>query len=153
MAAGLGYAHGKGVIHRDVKPANVLVTKDGLAKIADFGIARLVGSAGSTVPGQVYGSPHYLSPEQAAGRTADARSDVYSMGAALFEMLTGEPPFIGEALAILAQHISEEVPSIRRSAADVPAGLEDVVLRMLAKSPEDRPRDMAETARLLEPFA
>jgi len=152
MAAGLGYAHGKGVIHRDVKPANVLVTKDGLAKIADFGIARLVGSAGSTVPGQVYGSPHYLSPEQAAGGTADARSDVYSMGAALFEMLTGEPPFVGEALSILSQHIASEVPSIRRTGADVPDGLEEVVFRMLAKSPGDRPCDMAETAHLLQPF-
>jgi serine/threonine-protein kinase len=153
MAAGLGYAHGKGVIHRDVKPANVLVTADGLAKLADFGIARLIGSAGHTAPGQVYGSPHYLSPEQASGGAADERSDVYSMGAALFEMLTGEPPFVGEALAILSQHISREVPSIRGRAGDVPAGLEDVVLRMLAKRPEDRPRDMAEAARLLEPFA
>jgi hypothetical protein len=153
VAKGLGYAHAKGVVHRDVKPSNILLTKEGACKIADFGIAKLVGSSGHTVAGEVFGSPSYMSPEQVSGKTVDERSDVYSMGATLYEMLAGRPPFVADTdVGTLSQHLTKEAPSLREHADDVPVELDELVRSMLAKDPERRPRDMEETARRLAPF-
>ena len=123
-ARALEYAHEHGVVHRDIKPENLLLTKDGSTLVADFGIARAL-SAGDqrlTATGLNVGTPTYMSPEQAAGdRTVDARTDVYSLGTVLYEMLTGEPPFTGAtAQAVIAKRFSGEVPRLRHAAPQCP---------------------------------
>ena len=143
VAEGLAFAHAQGVIHRDIKPMNVLLTDDrpSVAKITDFGLAKLAESTEHTVPGSVLGSARYMSPEQVAGRPADARSDVYAFGISLFEMLTGKVPFEGELAAVLGRHVNEPVPDVRTLAPDVPADLAKLVSSMVEKAPEARPQD------------
>jgi eukaryotic-like serine/threonine-protein kinase len=142
----LAYAHGHGVVHRDVKPSNVMIGPHGMVKLLDFGLAASSVPGGQdlelTRPGTMLGSPHYLSPEQARGERADARSDIYSTGAMLYEMVAGKPPFdsggSGGAYAIIAAHLSQ----IPRSPSDVnpqvPAALARVILKALAKRPAER---------------
>ncbi|MGQ0722624.1 MAG: serine/threonine-protein kinase [Candidatus Eiseniibacteriota bacterium] len=152
VAEALHFAHEQGIVHRDVKPANVLLTDAGVPKLADFGVARLA-SSGATMTGAVIGSPRYMSPEQAAGGAADERSDVYSLGVTLWEMLTGTPPFEGEAVAVLARHVNETPQRPSERGAEVPAEMEDLVMEMLAKDPDDRPQDMGEVAERLRSAA
>jgi serine/threonine-protein kinase len=151
----LQYAHEHGVIHRDVKPENLLLTKDGSTLVADFGIARALsgGDDRLTETGISVGTPAYMSPEQAAGeRTLDARTDVYALGAVLYEMLAGEPPFTGAtAQAVSAKRFSGEVPRVRRVRPSVPESVEQAVMRALALVPADRFASAAEFARALEP--
>lgn len=155
VALALDYAHRHGVIHRDIKPENILLV-DGQAIVADFGIARPTTAAGSgetlTATGMSIGTPAYMSPEQAAGeRTLDARTDVYSLGAVCYEMLTGEPPFAGPtAQAIAAKMMSGDVPSIRRVRPSVPETVEEAVRRALAPIPADRYATAGDFARALE---
>ncbi|MEO7367754.1 MAG: protein kinase, partial [Gemmatimonadaceae bacterium] len=143
-AGALEYAHRHGVIHRDVKPENLLLTKDGNTVVADFGIARPVKSDPDlgrfTEPGVTVGTPAYMSPEQANGeRVLDARTDVYSLGCVLYEMLAGEPPFTGPtAQALNAKRLSGEIPSVRRVRSAVPAAVEQLLTRTLAPVPGDR---------------
>ena len=143
----LGHAHLAGVIHRDVKPGNVMVGDDDRVKVTDFGIARAQGDTSLTATGSVLGTSHYLSPEQAAGGSIGPPSDVYSMGCVLYEMLTGAVPFTGESpVGIAMRHVSEEVPPPSSLAADVPPAVDDVVAKATAKDPKDRfadGRDMA----------
>ena len=124
-AQGLQYAHEHGVIHRDVKPENILLTKDGSTLVADFGIARASGGARDarlTETGMAIGTPAYMSPEQASGdQTLDPRTDVYSLGGVLYEMLAGEPPFTGPTVqAIIAKRLTQPVPSVRQTRPTVP---------------------------------
>jgi serine/threonine-protein kinase len=165
---GLAYAHGRGLVHRDLKPDNVMIVSAGdpgleyeLVKILDFGLVRLMGDAAAEDPekltrtGVVFGTPKYMSPEQALGRPADARSDLYAVGVMLFEMLTGKPPFDGrDPYALMRMHITTPAPPI---AARVTPGtrwctrpLEGVLARALAKRPEDRHRDADTMIRAVE---
>src|SRR5207237_1105181 len=113
LAAGLAYAHAKGLVHRDLKPANVLFDAEGRAKIADFGIARVVGSGTLTEAGTVLGTAAYISPEQAAGESATPASDVYSFGVILYRMLSGRLPFEADTpVAVAAKHLNEPLPLV-----------------------------------------
>ena len=141
VADGLGFAHARGVVHRDIKPGNVLLTKSGQAKVTDVGIARALSSPAEdlTQAGSVMGTATYFSPEQAQGLSVDGRSDLYSLGVVLYEMLTGRPPFTGETpLAISYRHVQDapEPPSTHISG--LPRGLEAIIMKLLAKKPDDR---------------
>jgi serine/threonine protein kinase len=158
IARALGFAHENGLIHRDVKPQNVLLYGDGETKVTDFGIARSQEvHGGLTQTGTVMGTSDYISPEQARGSRVDAQSDIYSLGAVLYEMLTGEVPFRGENFVSVAlRHINEPVPSVRARRPDVPPRLDAAVQRAMAKDPRDRFGSMDElcaelTASLGEP--
>ncbi|GIG54126.1 Stk1 family PASTA domain-containing Ser/Thr kinase [Demequina activiva] len=137
----LDYAHHAGLVHRDIKPANIMLTPTGAVKVMDFGIARALADAGNTMTQTqaVVGTAQYLSPEQARGETVDARSDLYSAGCVLFELLTGRPPFVGDSpVSVAYQHVREEAPKPSDFASDVPAELDQVVLRSLAKNRDHR---------------
>jgi serine/threonine-protein kinase len=140
IAKALSYAHRHGVVHRDVKPGNVLITRDGQVKVADFGIARAVGTDESvTQTGLVMGTATYFSPEQAQGLGVDGRSDVYSLGVVIYEMVTGRAPFVADTpVAIAYKHVSETAIPPRELEPRVPAALEAIILRSMAKSPSDR---------------
>jgi eukaryotic-like serine/threonine-protein kinase len=137
----LNFSHQHGTIHRDVKPANIMISKTGAVKVMDFGIAKAIADAGNPVTqtAAVIGTAQYLSPEQARGETVDARSDVYSLGCVLYEVLTGEPPFVGDSpVAVAYQHVREDpVPPSERNPALSPE-LDAVVLKALAKNPDNR---------------
>src|SRR5690606_23072634 len=141
VAAALGFAHRNGVIHRDVKPGNVMVETSGLVKVADFGIAQAIGGPEQTQltrVGSVMGTATYFSPEQAQGRQVDPRSDIYSLGCVLFEILTGRPPFTGETpVAIAYKHVQEAPPHVG-DYVQVPQALDAIVQKCLAKSPDGR---------------
>lgn len=146
-ADGLGAAHAAGIVHRDVKPANLLITPDRQVKVTDFGIARAAAGVGLTGTGEVMGTPQYLSPEQAQGQTATPASDVYSLGVVAFECLAGRRPFVGEtAVTTALAHLREPVPELP---ASVPADLAAVVRRALAKDPAERFTDGSALAQAL----
>jgi serine/threonine-protein kinase len=146
VADGLAYAHERGVVHRDVKPANIMVVRGGLVKIADFGVARMRSSE-LGADRDVVGSPRYMSPEQLLRKRAEHRSDIFSLGVVLYEMLTGVPPFTGADLnAIVVQIVNAEPPPPGRSVADLPETLDSIVMKALAKAPEDRYQSARELA-------
>ncbi|MDQ4024935.1 MAG: Stk1 family PASTA domain-containing Ser/Thr kinase, partial [Actinomycetota bacterium] len=143
VAAALERAHSSGLVHRDIKPTNIMVTRSGQTKVTDFGIARALGQSSEqtqmTQTGMVIGTAAYLSPEQAQGNPVDARSDVYSLGCVLYEMLTGRPPFAGDTpLAIAYKHVREDAAAPSTVNPDVPQALDAITLKALAKNPENR---------------
>ncbi|MGD9497645.1 MAG: Stk1 family PASTA domain-containing Ser/Thr kinase, partial [Armatimonadota bacterium] len=141
----LAYAHRQGIVHRDVKPHNVLFTDDGRAKLSDFGIAAAAGEAGLTDDGKVLGSAHYISPEQAQGAPAGPLSDIYSLGVTLYEALTGRLPFDGETAAdIAAQHLREAPPSARSINPQIPPAVEFVITKAMARDAQRRYRSAEE---------
>ena len=152
LLAALGEAHAAGIVHRDVKPSNVMVTFSGAVKLLDFGIARrldeLVGSV--TAVGDILGTPKYLAPEQIDGRPTSPATDLYAVGVVLFEMLAGFPPFDGESLVATAfAHTTAPIPDVREVRADVPESLSSAIRAAMAKDPADRFSDAAEMRRAL----
>jgi eukaryotic-like serine/threonine-protein kinase len=151
VARGLSFAHQNGIIHRDVKPQNVLLNGDGQAKVTDFGIARSLDTDGMTQTGAVLGTSNYIAPEQASGQRVDAHSDVYALGAVLYEMLAGEVPFPGESfVAVAMKHVHERPPYLLDVRKDVPLRVADAVDRALEKDPGQRFPSMADFAAELE---
>jgi len=139
VAEGLGEAHKLGVIHRDLKPGNIMIDKEGQAKIMDFGIARAMRDKGITVAGAIVGTPEYMSPEQVEGKEADQRSDIYALGVILFEMVTGQVPFEGETpFSIATKHKTEPPPIPKKLAPQITEGLSKLILRCLEKDREKR---------------
>src|SRR5699024_5013167 len=145
LAAGvldaLSYSHRAGIVHRDIKPANVMLTPAGDVKVMDFGIARAVADTSSTMTqtAAVIGTAQYLSPEQARGETVDARSDIYSAGCLLYELLTGRPPFVGDSpVSVAYQHVREEARPPSQLNPDVSMSIDHIVARALAKRTDDR---------------
>lgn len=151
VGRGLSVAHARNLVHRDVKPQNVLIDAEGRAKVTDFGIARSLDSAGLTATGRVLGTTDYVSPEQAMGHAVDARSDIYSLGVVLYEMLTGHPPFSAETLVGVAmKHVNERMPDVQRRRPETSSALAAVVERSTAKEPKRRYPGMADMLRDLE---
>jgi tRNA A-37 threonylcarbamoyl transferase component Bud32 len=147
----LAFAHHQGLVHRDVKPQNVLLPVGGEVKVTDFGIARSLDVEGLTQTGSVVGTSHYIAPEQARGQPVDPRTDVYSLGAVLYELVTGEVPFPGESfVAVALRHVNEPPPSAREHRPDVSPRLDGAVGRAMAKDPAQRFRSMDEFVAELE---
>src|SRR4051794_34897453 len=153
VLSALEYSHHAGIVHRDIKPANVMLTPTGAVKVMDFGIARAVADSAATMTQTqaVIGTAQYLSPEQARGETVDARSDLYSTGCLLFELLTGRPPFTGDSpVAVAYQHVREAAPVPSTFASDVPDSLDRITLKALAKERDSRYSSAAEFRSDLE---
>ncbi|MFB0533876.1 MAG: protein kinase [Anaerolineae bacterium] len=150
IAECLQAAQQKGIVHRDIKPANVMVTADGLVKVMDFGLARSAISTGLTAT-DVLGTPNYISPEQADGKEVDTRTDIYSLGISLYEMLTGEIPYKGDTpIAIVLEHMTAPVPSVRSLRPDIPEEVNRIIARCMAKEPRDRYQTAAELVRAID---
>jgi len=150
VASALAFAHGRGLVHRDVKPQNIMVTNDGVAKVTDFGIARSLSTIQLTRTGMVMGTVHYFSPEQAQGKPVTPSSDIYALGVILYEMLTGHLPFDAETpIGVAMQHLHSEPPSPWDYNPELPARAVGVVMRALEKDPERRYRDAGEFASAL----
>ena len=140
----LAFAHAQGLVHRDVKPQNVLLNEEGLAKVTDFGIVRSLDAVGGqTETGTVLGTSHYIAPEQARGERVDAHTDVYSFGVVLYELLAGDVPYPGDSfLTVAMKHVNEPVPNVLEQRPDTPLRLASLVERCMAKVPADRPASM-----------
>jgi eukaryotic-like serine/threonine-protein kinase len=142
VCEGLAAAHDVGVVHRDLKPGNILIGERNAVKVIDFGLAKATAVEGLTATGALLGTPHYMSPEQIRGKNVDARADIYSLGALAFHLIGGRPPFGGEnAIAVGFAHLSEAPPALRTLRPDVPEAIEKMVAKALSKDASDRPTD------------
>lgn len=151
IAFALDHAHAAGVVHRDIKPPNVIIGEADRVKVTDFGIARAIGESTLTATGSVLGTAHYISPEQAGGGVVGPSADIYALGIVLYEMLTGSLPFTGDsALAVAMRHVSDEVPPPSELNPEIPANLDAVVAGATAKDPNDRFSSAREMADALE---
>ena len=150
LGRGLDALHGKGVLHRDVKPSNVLLDGEGTAALSDFGLARSADSTRLTADGQLLGTPHYLAPELIEGSEASRQSDIYALGCVLYECLVGEPPFAGRGAAQIGYaHLTEPPPDLRARRPELPEGAAHALLAALEKEPESRPTTATALARML----
>ena len=152
VADGLAFAHEHGVVHRDIKPSNIMILKNGVAKITDFGIA-LIPSASRTMAGMILGSPKYMSPEQVVGKDLDGRSDIFSLGVVLYEMLTGKSPFIGENISTIMYRILNETPIAPKTLKpELPEVFNYIIAKALAKHPDERYENAVEMAEDLRGY-
>lgn len=150
LASAIDYAHSRGMVHRDLKPANIMFTAEGQVVLTDFGIARIVGATRYTMTGAISGTPAYMSPEQGQGERGDERSDIYSLGVVLYEMVTGRVPFDADTpFAIIMKHINESLPLPTTINPDIPEGVERVILKALSKNPDDRYQKAGEMGKAL----
>jgi len=153
IAAGIAVAHQAGLIHRDLKPGNVLLSKDGDIKITDFGIARHIAEAGLTEPNSVWGTSHYISPEQALGQPLSTATDIYSLGVMLYQMLTGTLPYQGDdPVSVALAHIQQPVPALQSVIPSLPTSVAHLVQRMMAKNAIYRPQDGTQLLNILESY-
>ena len=151
VARGLGVAHARNMVHRDIKPQNVLIDEEGRAKLTDFGISRQLEQDGVTATGRVLGTTDYVAPEQAMGKAADPRSDIYSLGVVLYEMLVGQVPFHADSqVGVAMKHVNEELPDVQRRRPEASAAVALVVERATAKDPAERYQTIAEMIDDLE---
>src|SRR5208282_2410079 len=154
LCRGIEYAHSLGIIHRDIKPANVFISADSQPLLGDFGLAMAPDQSRITSQGMMVGTASYMPPEQALGRTLEPRSDLYSFGATLYEMLTGRPPFVGEDLmAVISQHVNATPDPPSAHAPGIPAALDALVLKLLAKTPAERPASATMVGETLHTIA
>jgi serine/threonine-protein kinase len=149
VAEALGFAHAEGVVHRDVKPSNIMIDARGRPVVTDFGIARVMTAQSITVAGSMLGTPTHMSPEQCRGEAATAASDQYALGVTLYEMLAGRPPFTGSLFELITAHREQTPPLVSEFVAGVDPALEQTIMRMLAKAPGDRWASMADVAARL----
>jgi len=150
LGSAIDYAHARGMVHRDLKPANVMFTAEGQVVLTDFGIARIVGATRYTMTGAISGTPAYMSPEQGQGERGDERSDIYSLGVVLYEMVTGRVPFDADTpFAIIMKHINDPLPLPTAVNPDTPEAVERVILKAMSKSPDDRYQSASELAKAL----
>src|SRR5256885_1367676 len=148
---GIGYAHRMGIVHRDIKPSNMMLNQQGIVKVMDFGIAKVLGARGMTKTGTQMGTAFYMSPEQVVNKGVDIRSDVYSLGVTLYEMLTANVPFTGDTdFEVMQAHIQTAPPLPTRFYPYIPRGIENVVLRAIAKSQDERFQTVEEFGLALE---
>jgi len=151
VCRGLEFAHSKGIVHRDLKPGNVWLSADGTAKIGDFGLAVAVDLSRLTQSGMMVGTVSYMPPEQAMGGKVTTKADLYSLGAMLYEMVTGRPPFVGDdSVSIIGQHINTPPVSPTWHREDLPPALETLILQLLEKDPAKRPESASVVLQALE---
>jgi serine/threonine protein kinase len=147
LASALAYAHARSMIHRDLKPGNIMFDSDGRVVLTDFGIARIISGPTVTASGSMIGTPAYMSPEQGLGQSGDHRSDIYSLGIVLYQLVTGNTPFNADTpIAIVLKHVNDPLPPPRSMNADLPEGLERIIYKALAKSPEERYQNVEDMA-------
>lgn len=150
IAKALGYAESQRLVHRDVKPDNILVNEEGIYKLADLGIAAQIAADGVAHQERIFGSPHYVAPEQAKGGSIDARADLYALGATAWHLLTGKPVFAGTSRQVVAAHINAELPDLEALAPNASEGLIELVYELLEKDPSDRPANAADVVKRIE---
>ncbi len=151
LASALAFAHSRGMIHRDIKPANIMLDSDGRVVLTDFGIARIVSGPTMTASGSMVGTPAYMSPEQGLGQPGDNRSDIYSLGVVLYQLVTGTTPYDADTpIAIVLKHVNDPLPPPTSINAEIPEALERIIFRALAKSPEERYQKIEEMIEHLD---
>lgn len=148
VCAALAHAHAKGLIHRDVKPGNVLVTPEGVAKLMDFGLAR-ASNARVEPEGSFTGTVNYVAPEQAIGEEVDPRADLYALGVMMYELFTGQLPFAGTSMQIIIKHIQEMPKSPKEINPDLPSAIDELIMHLLQKNPKDRPESAEHVGLML----
>lgn len=153
ISAALAFAEANRLVHRDVKPDNILFGEDGTYKLADLGIAAPIADDGVAHQERIFGSPHYVAPEQARGGVIDGRADLYALGATGFHLLTGRPPFEGPTREVIQAHLGKAPPDVRDLAPETSQGMAQLIAKLLRKNPQERPRSAADVGTLLERLA